>query len=147
MPSYEVGEHTVDHPPIFACRAHKTFLKLSPTFIDELLAWHDAWPPQNFDQVGGQALAGDEAAFRLSDYLIPPKITLFNPRNIPGHGALPSHPAIEELAQPEWEGRVCLRNSSNTYTQSLVASMIGMARSMMATQMAIEMGTFERTNT
>ncbi len=31
----------------------------------------------------------------------------------------------EELAQPEWEGRVCLRNSSNTYTQSLVASLIG----------------------
>lgn len=31
----------------------------------------------------------------------------------------------EELALPEWEGRVCLRNSSNTYTQSLVASLIG----------------------
>ncbi len=30
----------------------------------------------------------------------------------------------EELAQPEWAGRVCLRNSSNVYTQSLVASMI-----------------------
>ncbi len=30
-----------------------------------------------------------------------------------------------ELAQPEWEGRVCLRNSSNIYTQSLVASFIG----------------------
>ncbi len=31
----------------------------------------------------------------------------------------------EELAEPEWAGRVCLRNSSNTYTQSLVASLIG----------------------
>ncbi len=31
----------------------------------------------------------------------------------------------EELAQPQWDGRVCLRNSSNTYTQSLVASLIG----------------------
>lgn len=31
----------------------------------------------------------------------------------------------EELASPEWKGRVCLRNSSNTYTQSLVASLIG----------------------
>ena len=31
----------------------------------------------------------------------------------------------EELASPEWEDRVCLRNSSNTYTQSLVASLIG----------------------
>lgn len=30
----------------------------------------------------------------------------------------------EELAGPEWQGRVCLRNSSNTYTQSLVASLI-----------------------
>lgn len=29
-----------------------------------------------------------------------------------------------ELAQPEWSGRLCLRNSSNTYTQSLVASLI-----------------------
>ena len=32
--------------------------------------------------------------------------------------------SYEELAEPEWEGRVCLRNSSNTYTQSLVASLI-----------------------
>lgn len=31
----------------------------------------------------------------------------------------------DELASPEWEGRVCLRNASNTYTQSLVASLIG----------------------
>ncbi|MEM8746093.1 MAG: extracellular solute-binding protein [Actinomycetota bacterium] len=31
----------------------------------------------------------------------------------------------EELAEPEWEGRVCLRNSTNAYTQSLVASLIG----------------------
>lgn len=30
----------------------------------------------------------------------------------------------EELAQPEWRDRVCLRNSSNIYTQSLVASLI-----------------------
>jgi iron(III) transport system substrate-binding protein len=29
-----------------------------------------------------------------------------------------------ELADPAWKGRVCLRNSSNTYTQSLVASLI-----------------------
>ncbi|MEM7287438.1 MAG: extracellular solute-binding protein [Actinomycetota bacterium] len=31
----------------------------------------------------------------------------------------------EELADPKWEGRLCLRNSSNAYTQSLVASLIG----------------------
>jgi iron(III) transport system substrate-binding protein len=30
----------------------------------------------------------------------------------------------EELADPEWEGRVCMRNANNSYQQSLVASMI-----------------------
>ncbi len=30
----------------------------------------------------------------------------------------------EELADPAWEGRLCLRNSSNIYTQSLVASLL-----------------------
>jgi iron(III) transport system substrate-binding protein len=30
----------------------------------------------------------------------------------------------EALADPEWKGRLCLRNSSNVYTQSLVASLI-----------------------
>ncbi len=30
----------------------------------------------------------------------------------------------EELADPEWAGRLCLRNSSNVYQQSLVASLI-----------------------
>ncbi len=30
----------------------------------------------------------------------------------------------EELAEPEWKGRVCLRNANNPYQQSLVASMI-----------------------
>jgi iron(III) transport system substrate-binding protein len=30
----------------------------------------------------------------------------------------------EELADPRWSGRLCLRDSSNVYTQSLVASLI-----------------------
>lgn len=30
----------------------------------------------------------------------------------------------EELAEPEWKGRVCMRNSSAVYQQSLVASLI-----------------------
>ena len=30
----------------------------------------------------------------------------------------------EDLADPEWKGRVCLRNATNGYQQSLVASMI-----------------------
>lgn len=37
-------------------------------------------------------------------------------------GDLPT--TYQELAEPLWQGRVCLRNSSNTYTQSLVASLI-----------------------
>lgn len=32
--------------------------------------------------------------------------------------------SYEALAEPEWKGRVCLRNSSNVYQQSLVASLI-----------------------
>lgn len=30
----------------------------------------------------------------------------------------------EELAEPQWDGRLCLRDSSNVYQQSLVASLI-----------------------
>lgn len=30
----------------------------------------------------------------------------------------------EALADPQWQGRLCMRNSSNVYTQSLVASLI-----------------------
>lgn len=30
----------------------------------------------------------------------------------------------EELAEPRWAGRLCMRNSSNVYTQSLTASLI-----------------------
>ncbi len=30
----------------------------------------------------------------------------------------------EALADPEWEGRLCMRNSTNVYTQSLIASLI-----------------------
>lgn len=30
----------------------------------------------------------------------------------------------EELAAPEWKGRICLRNANNDYQQSMVASMI-----------------------
>ena len=32
--------------------------------------------------------------------------------------------SYEELAEPEWEGRICLRDSTNVYQQSLVASLI-----------------------
>lgn len=32
--------------------------------------------------------------------------------------------SYEELAQPEWKGKVCIRSSSNIYNQSLLASII-----------------------
>ena len=32
--------------------------------------------------------------------------------------------SYEDLADPEWQGRVCIRSSTNVYNQSLVASMI-----------------------
>jgi iron(III) transport system substrate-binding protein len=32
--------------------------------------------------------------------------------------------SYEDLAAPEWQGRVCIRSSTNVYNQSLVASMI-----------------------
>jgi iron(III) transport system substrate-binding protein len=35
---------------------------------------------------------------------------------------VPKH--YEDLARPEWKGKVCMRNSTNDYQQSLVASMI-----------------------
>ncbi len=46
---------------------------------------------------------------------------VYNPDRV-GADELPT--TYAELAEPQWEGRVCLRNSSNTYTQSLVASLI-----------------------
>lgn len=46
---------------------------------------------------------------------------VYNPDSLPVED-LPT--TYEELAEPEWSGRVCLRNSSNVYTQSLVASLI-----------------------
>ncbi|MFW5921423.1 MAG: Fe(3+) ABC transporter substrate-binding protein [Polyangiales bacterium] len=39
-------------------------------------------------------------------------------------GAISSY---EQLAEPEWEGRVCIRSSSNIYNQSLLASLIATA--------------------
>ena len=32
--------------------------------------------------------------------------------------------SYEELADPKWQGRICMRSSTNVYNQSLVASMI-----------------------
>ncbi|MEM9562734.1 MAG: extracellular solute-binding protein [Actinomycetota bacterium] len=46
---------------------------------------------------------------------------VYHPDRVPAD-ELPT--TYEELAGPDWADRICLRNSSNTYTQSLVASMI-----------------------
>jgi iron(III) transport system substrate-binding protein len=46
---------------------------------------------------------------------------VYNPENVPAN-EIPK--TYEELADPKWKGRVCLRNSSNVYQQSLVASLI-----------------------
>lgn len=89
MSSYDVGDHLVDHPPLFACRKHKAFLKLNRNFVEELVAWAPDIAPANLTELAAASLGGDDEAFRLSDYLIPPKVTLFNPRKIQGHGALP----------------------------------------------------------
>ncbi|HZU95966.1 MAG TPA: hypothetical protein VFF73_04600 [Planctomycetota bacterium] len=89
MSSYEVADHLVDHPPLFMCRKHKSFLKLNRSFVEELIAWAPDLQPQNLTDVAATSLGGDDQAFRLSDYLVPPKLVIFNPRKIPGHGALP----------------------------------------------------------
>jgi iron(III) transport system substrate-binding protein len=46
---------------------------------------------------------------------------VYNPDEI-AEADLPT--TYEELAEPEWDGRVCMRNSTNVYQQSLVASLI-----------------------
>jgi iron(III) transport system substrate-binding protein len=48
--------------------------------------------------------------------------TIVYNRDLVDEAAVPD--TYEELAEPEYEGRVCLRNASNDYQQSLVASMI-----------------------
>jgi hypothetical protein len=89
MSSYQVADHVVDHPPLFACRKHKAFLKLNRSFIDELIAWAPDIQPQPLTDAAAPALDGDDLAFKLTDYLIPPRITVFNPRKIVGAGSLP----------------------------------------------------------
>lgn len=42
----------------------------------------------------------------------------------------------ENLADPKWKGRICVRSSSNIYNQSLVASIIGTAGEAAAEQFA-----------
>jgi hypothetical protein len=89
MPFYEAGEHKVDHPPLFACREHKQFLRLRGTFIDEMLASLSDMMPGNLHEIAAPLVNGDTTAFRLPDYLIPPRVLIYNPGGLRGAAALP----------------------------------------------------------
>lgn len=91
---------------------------------------------------GNLAAAAEEGVFRsiespILDDAIPPELRdpqdrwfglavrmrtiVYNPDRI-DVGDVPT--TYEELADPEWQGRLCMRVSSNVYQQSLVASII-----------------------
>lgn len=48
------------------------------------------------------------------------RTVVYNPRRVNPADV----PTYEALGDPRWKGRLCLRNASNDYTQSLVASLI-----------------------
>ncbi|MBA0124352.1 extracellular solute-binding protein [Haloechinothrix sp. YIM 98757] len=51
------------------------------------------------------------------------RTVMYNPDEVdPGEFA--AEDTYAQLAEPEWQGRLCMRNSTNSYTQSLVASLI-----------------------
>lgn len=85
----EAGEHQVDHPPLFACREHKNLLRFTTRFIDELLSNAQDVMPGNPDEIATAFLREAGPAYRLPEFLIPPKIFLFNPRGLRGAEALP----------------------------------------------------------
>ncbi len=85
----ENDEHRVDHAPIFACREHKCLLRLSSRFVAELLASGEDVMPGNPDEVVGAYVREVAGAYRLPDFLVPPKLILFNPRGLRGADALP----------------------------------------------------------
>ena len=93
MVTYYVGPedaaHRVDHPPLFACREHKALLRLSARFVEELLAVGLDVMPGNPEEVAQAFLPAVAVTYRLPEWLIPPKIVLFNPQNLRGADALP----------------------------------------------------------
>ncbi len=82
-------EHRVDHPPFFACREHKNLLRFTNRFVMELIACGQDIMPGNPDELALAFLKEAEPAFRLPEFLIPPKVVLFNPRGLRGAEALP----------------------------------------------------------
>lgn len=92
MVSYSVGPedaHRVDHPPLFACREHKQLLRLSARFVEELLSVGQDVMPGNPEEVAQSFHPPAAIAYRLPEWLIPPKVILFNPMNLRGPEALP----------------------------------------------------------
>ncbi len=92
MGTYFVGEgdaHCVDHPPVFACREHKQLLRFSARFVAELLATAQDVMPGNPDEIVGSFLPPAAPGYRLPEFLIPPKVILYNPRNLTGPDAMP----------------------------------------------------------
>lgn len=89
MPFYEAGDHKVDHPPLFACREHKQFLRLRSSFIDEMLRSLEDMVPGNLHEIAAPSVNGDTNAFRLPEHLIPPRVLIYNPDFLKGPCALP----------------------------------------------------------
>src|SRR3954447_18609698 len=89
MPFYEAGEHKVDHPPLFACREHKQFLRLRASFVDEMLKSLEDVVPGNLHEIAAPHVGGDTNAFKLPDHLIPPRVLIYNPDFLKGAQALP----------------------------------------------------------
>jgi hypothetical protein len=89
MPNYQVGEHKVDHPPLFACREHKQFLRLNAPFVEELCTWASDMVPSNLSEIAAPMVGGRADAFKLPDYLIPPRVLVWNPDGLKGPLGLP----------------------------------------------------------
>ena len=92
MVAYYVGEedeHLVDHPPLFACREHKRMLRLSGQFVTELIASSEDIMPGNPQEIVGSYLPAAEPAYKLPEFMLPPKVILYNPRGLRGAEALP----------------------------------------------------------
>lgn len=88
MPLYQKGGHTIDCPPIFRCREHKTPLSFSESFCDELMAYAEGHVPSSLTDTMRKHL-GKRTGYLLPENLANPKIVLYNPENATGADALP----------------------------------------------------------
>lgn len=95
---------TVDASNLATAAGEGVFASLESPILDEAV-------PENLRDPEGRWFALSQRA----------RTIVYSPERVDA-AELPT--TYDELAAPEWEGRICLRNSSNTYTQSLVASLI-----------------------